>query len=48
LWTDRQRIQWAGGCAEVWGGKVQIDRRFLQVTMTKQYLDRAEVSAGFQ
>jgi hypothetical protein len=45
---DRQRIQGTGGCAEVPIRKVQIDRRFFQVTMTEQHLNRAEVGACFQ
>jgi len=29
-------------------GKMQIDRRLLEVTMTQQYLDGAQVGAGFE
>jgi hypothetical protein len=29
-------------------GEMQIDRRFLKVTMAQQHLDGAQVSAGFE
>jgi hypothetical protein len=29
-------------------GKMQIDGRFLKVTMTQQHLDSAQVGAGFE
>jgi hypothetical protein len=29
-------------------GQMQIDGRYFEVTMTEQYLDRAQVGAGFE
>ena len=48
LWGECEGIKGAGGCAEMPLGKMQIDSSYFEVAMTEQYLDRAQVSAGFE
>jgi hypothetical protein len=48
LLQDRECIEWTSGGTEVPPGEMQIDRRFLEVTMSQQHLDGSEVGAGFQ
>ena len=48
LWREREYIERADGGAERPLGKMQIDRRFLKVAMSKQHLDGAQVGAAFQ
>jgi hypothetical protein len=46
--ADRECIQRTSGGAEMPPGEMQIDRRFLEVTMSEQHLDGSQVGAGFQ
>ena len=46
--SDRECIQRTGGGAEMPLGEMQIDRRLLQVAMSEQHLDGAQVGAGFE
>ena len=46
--SDRECVQRTGGGAEMPPGKMQIDRCLLQVAMAQQYLDGAQVGAGFE
>src|ERR1700736_4962693 len=48
LWRERERIKRAGGRAEMALGQMQVDGRYFEIAMTHQYLDRAQVSAGFK
>jgi hypothetical protein len=45
---ERERIERAGGCAEMPLGQMQIDGRYLEVAMAEQDLDGAQVGAGFE
>ena len=48
LRRERERIERAGGRAEVPLGEMQIDGRYFEVAMAEQYLDGAQVIAGFK
>ena len=48
LRREGERIERAGGCAEMPLGQMQIDGRYFEVAMTEQDLDRAQVGAGFK
>jgi hypothetical protein len=43
-----ERIELAGGRAEVLLGEMKIDGRYFEVAMAEQYLDGTQVSAGFE
>ena len=43
-----ERIELAGGRAEVLLGEMKIDGRYFEVAMAEQYLDGTKVSAGFE
>jgi hypothetical protein len=45
---ERERIERAGGRAEMPLRQMQIDGRYFEVAMTEQYLDSAQVGAGFK
>src|SRR5208282_797851 len=46
--SEGECIQRTAGGAEMAPGEVQIDRGFLQVAMTEQHLDGAQVGTGFE
>ena len=48
LRREREGIERAGGRAEMPLGQMQVDGSDFEVTMTEQYLDRAQVGAGFE
>ena len=48
LGRKREGIERAGGCAEMPLGKMQVDGGDLEVSMSEQDLDRAQVCAGFK
>jgi len=48
LWKEREGVERAGGCAEMPLGQMQVDGSDLEVSMAKQNLDGAQVSAGFE
>ena len=48
LVAERERVQRAGGSAEMTLRKMKVDGGFLQIVMSQQYLDSAQVSPGFQ
>ena len=48
LRRERERIERAGGGAEMSLGQMQINRSYFEVAMTEQYLDGAQVRAGFE
>ena len=45
---EGQCIQRTAGGAEMATRQMQIDRRFLQVTMSQQHLNGAQVGSGFE
>ena len=45
---ERESIKRAGGRAEMPLGQMQVDGSDLEVSMTEQYLDGAQVGAGFK
>ena len=45
---ESERIERAGGRAEMPLGQMQVDGSDLEVLMTEQYLDSAQVGAGFE
>ena len=46
--SERERIERAGGRAEMPLGQMQVDGSDLEVAMAEQYLDGAQVGAGFK
>ena len=48
LSREGERIERAGGCAEMPLGQMQVDGSDLEVSMAEQYLDGAKVGAGFK
>ena len=48
LSRERESIKRAGSCAEMPLGQMQVDGCDLEVAMTEQYLDGAQVGAGFE
>jgi len=48
LLREGECIERAGGCAEMPLGQMQIDGRNFEVAMSEQYLDGAQVGAGFE
>jgi hypothetical protein len=48
LESERERIERAGGCAQVPLRQMQIDGRYFEVAMPEQDLDGAQVGAGFK
>src|ERR1035437_9715642 len=48
LRSERECIERAGGRAQMPLGQMQIDGRYFEVSMAEQYLDGAQVSAGFE
>ena len=48
LRREREGIERAGGRAEMPLGQMQIDGRHFEVAMAEQYLDGAQVGAGFK
>src|ERR1035437_1491866 len=48
LRSERECIERAGGRAQMPLGQMQIDGRYFEVSMAEQYLDGAQVGAGFK
>jgi hypothetical protein len=48
LGREREGIERAGGRAEMSLGQMQVDGSDLEVSVSEQYLDGAQVRAGFK
>jgi hypothetical protein len=48
LGREREGIERAGGRAEMSLGQMQVDGSDLEVSVSEQYLDGAQVGAGFK
>ena len=48
LFSERECIERAGRCAEMPLRQMQVDCGDLEVSMAEQYLDSAQIGAGFK
>lgn len=48
LRRECERIERAGGCAQMPLGQMKVDRSNFKVSMAEQYLNGAQVGAGFE